>query len=120
VAASAHGAALGGERDRHARRSDRPATGPARGRCRAAVRGRNPARLRVLAAVALVVAIVPGLLSSLATVLTLEHLGASGPPLGFRILELSLSPFFLAATLLVVAEVFKHGQSLTDDVEGLV
>jgi hypothetical protein len=80
----------------------------------------NPARLRVLAAVALVVALFPGMLSSLATVLTLEHLGASGPPLGFRILELSLSPFFLAATLLVVAEVFKHGQSLTDDVEGLV
>jgi hypothetical protein len=81
---------------------------------------RNPGRLRVLAAVALVVAIVPGVLGSLATVLTLEHLGASGPPLGFRIVELSVSPFFLAAALLVVAEVFKHGRSLTDDVEGLV
>jgi hypothetical protein len=81
---------------------------------------RNPARLRALAAVALFVAIVPGLLASLATVLTLEHLDASGPPLGFRILELPVSPFFLAAALLVVAEVFRHGQSLTDDVEGLV
>jgi hypothetical protein len=83
---------------------------------------RNPNRLRILAAIALVVAVVPGQLASLATVLTLDHLDAAGPasPLGFQILELSVSPFFLAAALLVVAQVFKHGQALTDDIEGLV
>lgn len=83
---------------------------------------RNPTRLRALAVVALLAGIVPGLLSSLAAVATLEHVGAGGDdsPLGFTILELSLGPLLLSAALFVAAAVFQHGQRLTDEVEGLV
>ncbi len=81
----------------------------------------NPGRLRGLALLAVASAVLPGTASSFATVVTLEHLGVDGDsPFGFTILDLSLAPFLLAGVLVVVAEVFRHGRRLTDDVEGLV
>ncbi len=81
---------------------------------------RNPGRLQALAGLVLVAGILPGALASLATIATLEHLGAADSPLGFNVLDLSFEPLLLSAALFVAAQVFSHGQRLTEDVEGLV
>jgi hypothetical protein len=82
---------------------------------------RNPARFRGLAVLTIAYAVAPGLFASLATVAVLHRIDpASHTPLGVTILDLPLLPFLLAGALMVMAEVFRHGRALTDDVDGLV
>lgn len=83
---------------------------------------RNPRRIGMLAGLALIAALLPGVIASGATVAVLDHLDVAGPdaPFGFTILEVSAGPLVVAAVLGVVAHVFRYGQRLVDDVAGLV
>ncbi|MFA9429222.1 DUF2975 domain-containing protein [Egicoccus sp. AB-alg2] len=82
---------------------------------------RNVTRWRGMAATVLAVALLPSALGTLATVAVLGRVDPAGDaPVGFTILDLPLLPLLLVAALLVMAEVFRHGGALADDVEGLV
>ena len=79
-------------------------------------------RLGGLAVVVAGAAILPGLASTLATVVVLNRIDGlgEGSPLGFTIMELELLPLVVAGALVVLSRVFRHGRQLTEDTEGLV
>ena len=79
-------------------------------------------RLGALAVVVVGAAILPGLASTLATVVVLNRIDglADGSPLGFTIMELELLPLVVAGALVALSRVFRHGRQLTEDTEGLV
>ena len=83
---------------------------------------RMPGRIAGLAVVVVVGALFPGLAGTLATVVVLESIDGFGgaSPLGFVIGELSLLPFVVAGALAIASRVFRQGQQLTDELEGLV
>lgn len=80
----------------------------------------NARRLRLLALLVLLVGYVAPLLPQTATLLVLDRLGI-GPDGPFvRSLTFSFLPLVLAALVLVTAEAFRRGESISADVEGLV
>jgi hypothetical protein len=83
---------------------------------------RTPDRIRGLAVLVLTGTLLPGAVASGATIAVVEHLDVldATPGLGFEILQLEALPLVVVGVLLVVAQVFRSGQQLTEDVEGLV
>ena len=79
-------------------------------------------RLGGLAVVVAGGAILPGMASTLATVVVLHRIDGlgDGSPLGFTIMELELLPLVVAGALVVLSRVFRQGRQLTEDTEGLV
>jgi hypothetical protein len=82
---------------------------------------KSPDRLVALAAVVLVASLGSQLLDGVARAAVLDHVDAEGPgsPLvwGF---ELDLTAVLLGFVLVALAEAFRHGRRLTQDVDGLV
>jgi hypothetical protein len=78
-------------------------------------------RVGGLAGVAVVAAFVPTAVESLASVLVLEHTGlADASGIGVTLLSVDLGSLLLAAVLVVVAAVVRHGGELARETEGLV
>lgn len=84
---------------------------------------RTPAGIEFLAGLVLMGALLPQLLDAVASASVLWHLGGlqdGRSPLGYPILDLPLWHLGVVAVLAVLGQVFRHGQRLTEDVEGLV
>ncbi|MEU7899153.1 hypothetical protein AB0B45_40655 [Nonomuraea sp. NPDC049152] len=82
----------------------------------------NPARIAGLAGVVLFAGIVGGALPHVAALMVHTRLNLAGPgsPFVTHDLSISLTPIPVALLLLVLAESFRRGGELADDVEGMV
>lgn len=85
---------------------------------------RNPARIAGIGVAVIAGVVVGNLLQNFATAEVLERTGAGGSAstfgAGLTIIDLPLMPVVLALVLFIVADVFRRGRQLTEDVEGLV
>ncbi len=82
---------------------------------------RNAARLVVVAVAVVVGGAVAPVLRDAAAIAALDHLGLTGEdsPLLLR-MSVPLTPLLLAVLVLGIAEAFRRGAALADDVDGLV
>ena len=84
-------------------------------------RAGNARRLSLLALLIAVGGTLAGLLPQLAGVLVLERLDQAGPGSPFVLgVDLPLLPLLIAPVVLALAEAFRRGAELADDVAGLV
>jgi hypothetical protein len=83
---------------------------------------RNPTRLAGVATAVVLGGVVAPMAGNVAANTVLGHLGLLDPgsPFAFVILELSFNPLLLAALVLAIAEAFRRGGALADEVEGMV
>lgn len=82
---------------------------------------RNPRRIVGLAGLVVLGGLGGPLLDGLARFSVLDHLGATGPESPFLLdATWDLAPLVLAGLLLALADAFRRGVRLTDDVQGLV
>ena len=81
-----------------------------------------PRRIATLAVIVAALALVPLALDAAATSAVLDHAGLRGDtsPVRPAVLDLPVGMLLTAAVLGVLTRVFRHGQWLTDEVEGLV
>jgi hypothetical protein len=84
--------------------------------------GRNPARLTGVAVAVVLGGLVAPIIDDVAANAVLGHLGLLGPdsPFVLVILDLKLNALLFAALVLAIAEAFRRGGALADDVDGLV
>ena len=88
--------------------------------------GRPFARHNATALVVVAVAVLVGggvapVVSDAAALTALDHLGLAGDEFPFRTLSsFSLAPVLVAVLLLGIAEAFRRGAAMADDVAGLV
>lgn len=82
---------------------------------------RNPARLAAVALLVIVAGSGAQVVEHVVTMAVLEHLDATRAGTPFDIgVTFDLTPALLAAVLLALAEAFRRGRQLAEDVEGLI
>jgi hypothetical protein len=83
---------------------------------------RNHTRLAGVAAAVVLGGVVAPMAGNVAANTVLGHLGLLDPgsPFAFVIVELPFNPLLLAALVLAIAEAFRRGGALADEVEGMV
>ena len=84
---------------------------------------RNPLRIGGIAVAILIGVIAGGLLQNIATATVMGRSGIQFGEPPFRdmtVMQVSLAPVIVAFVLFIVADVFRRGRQLSEDVEGLV
>jgi hypothetical protein len=84
-------------------------------------RSGNARRLAVIAVLVAAAGTLAGVLPDIAGVLVLDRLGLTGPDEPFAVgVTFPLRPVLVAPVILALAEAFRRGAELADDVDGLV